>query len=383
MIISAFPVACVTSLVQMGYMRFSETRRGAKNKMAEMMKGNNAIAEAAVRAGARFYAGYPITPSTEIMEYLSTRMDEVNGTFIQAESELAGINMVMGAAVCGVRAFTASSGPGISLKQEGISVLSDEDLACVIINVVRYGNGLGTLYTAQVDYLRETRGGGNGDYRCIVLCPETIQEAIELTTLSFDLAEKYRIVTVLMTEGALGQMMEPCTLPEFQELKRQPWGLDGKYTSKKKGIFDRNSREEAVIINEKFQQIKENEQRWESVDVKGADYVFFSFGLPARSTKGAMLQLKEAGYNVGLVRIISAWPFPEKAFEEISPNAKGFITVESNATGQLVEDIAIYAKKYRIDVPIYCLPYVYGVPSMREIKEDFLRIVRGEIKEVF
>src|SRR6056297_2912070 len=157
-----------------------------------MIKGNHAISESAIRNGARLYAGYPITPSTEIMEYLSWRMSEVGGTFIQAESELAGINMVVGGSACGVRSFTASSGPGISLKQEGITQLYDEELPAVIINVVRYGNGIGTLYTAQCDYLRETRGGGNGDYRPIVLCPSSIQEAVDLVGTAFDLSDKYR-----------------------------------------------------------------------------------------------------------------------------------------------------------------------------------------------
>lgn len=352
--------------------------------MGDMIKGNNAIAEAAVRAGARLYAGYPITPSTEIMEYLSTRMEEVGGTFIQAESELAGINMVMGGAACGVRSFTASSGPGISLKQEGISCISDEELSCVVINMVRYGNGLGTLLTSQCDYLRETRGGGNGDYRCIVLCPESIQEAVDLVSLAFDLSEKYRIVSVLMSEGALGQMMEPCELPEFQEVKRQPWGFDGKYTYKKVGIFDRNSMKESVLINEKHNAIKENEQRWENVSVEDADYVFVSYGLPGRSTKGAIEQLKAEGHKVGLVRLITAWPFPEKAFEKVNPDVKGFITVESNATGQLVDDVALTVKKkLSSNIPVYCLPYVYGIPAMKSIKADFLKIKAGEVKEVY
>jgi 2-oxoglutarate ferredoxin oxidoreductase subunit alpha len=352
--------------------------------MAEMIKGNEAIAEAAVRAGARLYAGYPITPSTEIMEYLSTRMDEVGGVFIQAESELAGINMVIGGSACGVRSFTASSGPGISLKQEGISSLSDEQLPAVVINVVRYGDGLGTLYSAQGDYLRETRGGGNGDYRCIVLCPESIQEAVDLTTLAFDLAEKYRVVSVLMTEGSLGQMMEPCELPEFQEVKRQPWGFDGKYSYKKIGIFDRNSMNEAVLIKEKHAAIKANEQRWEDDSVEDADYVFVSFGLPARSTKGAIEQLKAEGHKVGIIRPITAWPFPEKAFEKVNPNVKGFITVEANVTGQLVDDVALTLKKgLNSNIPVYCLPYVYGVPAMKVIKADFLKIQAGEIKEVY
>jgi 2-oxoglutarate/2-oxoacid ferredoxin oxidoreductase subunit alpha len=352
--------------------------------MADIIKGNEAIAEAAVRAGARLYAGYPITPSTEIMEYLSTRMDEVGGTFIQAESELAGIHMVIGGSACGVRSFTASSGPGISLKQEGITCLYDEELPAVVINVVRYGNGIGTLLTAQCDYLRETRGGGNGDYRCIVLCPSSIQEAVDLTTLAFDLAEKYRIVSVLMTEGALGQMMEPCELPEFQEVKRTPWGFDGKYTYKKVGIFDRNSMKEAELINQKHNAIKENEQRWENVSVEDADYILVSYGLPGRSTMGAVEQLRAEGYKVGLIRPITAWPFPEKAFKEVNPNVKGFITVESNATGQLVDDVALTAKKtFDSNIPVYCLPYVYGVPAIKSIKADFLKINAGEVKEVY
>lgn len=353
--------------------------------MAEMMKGNEAIAEAAIRAGAKLYAGYPITPSTEIMEYLSTRMDEVGGTFIQAESEVAAINMVMGGAACGVRSFTASSGPGISLKQEGISCISDEELACVVVNVVRYGNGLGTLLTAQCDYLRETRGGGNGDYRCIVLCPESVQEAADLTALAFDLAEKYRIVSTLMTEGALGQMIEPCELPEtIKDVPRHPWALTGQYTYKKIGIFDRNSMQEAVALKEKHAAIKANEQRWEDNYLEDADYVFVSYGLPGRSTKGAIEQLRAEGHKVGFIRPITAWPFPEKGFEKVNPNVKGFITVESNATGQLVDDVALTAKKLnKSNVPVYCLPYVYGIPAMKSIKEDFMKIAAGEIKEVY
>lgn len=353
--------------------------------MAEMMKGNEAIAEAAIRAGAKLYAGYPITPSTEIMEYAAARMPEVGGTFIQAESEVAGINMIIGGAACGVRSFTASSGPGISLKQEGMSVLADEELAAVVINVVRYGNGLGTLLTAQCDYLRETRGGGNGDYRCIVLCPDSVQEAADLTALAFDLAEKYRMVSVLMTEGALGQMIEPCKLPEeIKEVPRHPWALTGSYTYKKIGIFDRNPAKEAVALKEKYAAVKENEQRWENSYVEDADYVFVAYGLPGRSTLGAIEQLRAEGYKVGLIRPITAWPFPEKGFEKVNPNVKGFITVEANATGQLVDDVALTAKKLnKSNVPVYCLPYVYGVPALKTIQEDFKKIVAGEIKEVY
>ncbi len=352
--------------------------------MAKMMKGNIAIAEAAVRAGVRFYAGYPITPSSEIMETLSYRLPEVGGAFVQAESELAGINMIIGAASCGVRALTASSGPGISLKQEGVSTLSDEGLSAVVINVVRYGNGLGTLFSAQCDYLRETRGGGHGDYRCIVLCPSSIQEAVDFVALAYDLAEKYRVVTVLMTEGALGQMMEPVELPEAIEPKRNPWGFDGKYTYKKIGIFDRDSRAEAVDLIKKYETIKENEQRWEEEGIEDADYVFVSYGLPGRSTIGAVRALREEGHKVGVIRPITAWPFPHKAFANINKNLKGIITVEANATGQLIDDVALAIKKaMENNVPAYALPYVYGVPAIKAIKADYMKILDGQIKEVY
>lgn len=352
--------------------------------MGDMIKGNDAIAEAAIRAGARLYAGYPITPSTEIMEYMSWRMAEVGGTFIQAESEIAGINMIIGGAACGVRSITASSGPGMSLKQEGMTTLSDEQLPAVVVNMVRYGNGIGTLYSAQCDYLRETRGGGNGDYRCIVLCPDSIQEAVDLTVIAFDLAEKYRMVSVLMSEGALGQMMEPVELPKMREPTRYPWGFDGKYTNKKIGIFDRNSMTESVELNEKYKAVKENEQRWESNYLEDADYVFVSYGLPGRSTIGAIEELRAEGHKVGFIRPITAWPFPEKAFKKVNKDVKGFITVEANATGQMVDDVALTIKKtMACGVPVYCKPHVYGIPSIKVIKEDFYKVVSGEMKEVY
>lgn len=353
--------------------------------MGDMIKGNIAIAEAAVRAGVKLYAGYPITPSTEIMEYLSKRLPELGRAFVQAESELSAINMIMGGAACGARSLTASSGPGISLKQEGISVISDEELACVVINVVRYGNGLGTLYSAQCDYHRETRGGGNGDYRCIVLTPSSIQEAVELIFTAYELAEKYRIVTVFMTEGALGQMMEPCDMPDFIEPAKHEWGFDGKYSYKKIGIFDRDSHKEAIALREKHELIKANEQRWEAESVEDADYVFVAYGLPGRSVKGTVRELRQEGIKVGFIRPITTWPFPTKAFEAVNKNVKGFITVEANATGQLIDDVALTAKalfKER-NIPAYCLPCVYGVPSMKFIKDGLAQIVTGEIKETY
>lgn len=353
--------------------------------MAEMMKGNVAIAEAAVRAGVQLYAGYPITPSSEIMEYLAGRLPSIGRQFVQSESELSAINMVMGAAACGARALTASSGPGISLKQEGISVLSDEELTCVVINVVRYGNGLGTLFSSQCDYLRETRGGGNGDYRCIVLCPSSIQEAVDMMSTAYELAEKYRVVVVLMTEGALGQMMEPCELPDFIEPPKLPWSLDGKYSYKKIGIFDRDSMKEAVALRKKHETIRENEQRWEAEGLEDADYVLVAYGLPGRAVKGAVRAMRAEGQKVGFIRPITAWPFPVKAFAAVNPEVKGFVTVEANATGQMVDDVALAVKKTfkEKNVPTYCLTGVYGVPTLKFIRQGLEDIISGERKEVY
>lgn len=352
--------------------------------MAEMMNGNIAIAEAAVRAGCRFYAGYPITPTTEIMEYLSGRLPEVGGSFVQAESEIAGINMVNGAASCGVRALTASSGPGISLKQEGITTLFDERIPAVIINLVRYGNGIGTLLTSQSDYLRDTRGGGNGDYRVIILCPSSIQEAVDLIGDCFDLAEQYRTVVELMGEGALGQMSEPCVLPEMREPTRYPWSFDGKYSNKLIGIFDRDSKKEAVEINEQFATIKKNEQRWESEHIEDADYVLVAIGLAGRSMKGAVKELRDKGNKVGYIRPITAWPFPENAFNEINSNVKSIMTIEANATGQLVEDVALTVKKVsEKNIPVYCSTHVFGIPSIKNIMADFEKMVNKDMEVMY
>ena len=352
--------------------------------MGDMIKGNDAIAEAAVRAGAELYAGYPITPSTEVMEYLSWRMPELGRTFIQAESELASINMVMGFSACGKRALTASAGPGISLKQEGISYISKYNLPCVILNVVRYGNGLGSLRSGQSDYLRDTRGGGNGDYRCIVLAPSSVQEAVDLMYLAFDLADKYRIVTEVMSESALGQMMESCEFPPMREPTIQPWALDGKYTHPRQVAFWEDYVATAKQNNARYAEIKENEQRWEAVGLEDAEYVFVAYGLPGRVTHGVVNDLRAQGVKVGLIRPITLWPFPEKAFQQVCPNVKGFISVELNDNGQMVEDVALAVKRVmRSDIPIYCLPYVFEMVKRKALFADFEKIRSGEMKEVY
>ena len=355
--------------------------------MGVMIKGNIAVAEAAVRAGIEVYAGYPITPSTEVMEYLSDRLPALGRTFIQAESELAAINMVLGVSACGRRVLTASSGPGISLKQEGISYMAQMNFPCVILNVVRWGNGLGSLDGAQTDYLRETRGGGNGDYRNIVLCPSTVQETVDLMYEAFDIAEKYRCIVVVMTDSGLGQMMEPCEMPPFREIKKCDWGLDGTYKVKRADFLGRNIPGESEEYIRKVRAMRDHEQRWETYGAEDAEYIFVAFGMCGRVMNGLVREMRAAGEKVGLLRPITAWPFPEKGFEalwEKNPQLKGLITVETNGEGQMVEDVALYAKKCGLGhLPVYALPYACGVPKDDVVKADFEKIRAGKIKEVF
>lgn len=355
--------------------------------MGDMIKGNIAIAEAAVRAGIEVYAGYPITPSTETMEYLSGRMPKIGRTFVQSESELAAINIVMGVAATGRRVLTASSGPGISLKQEGISYMQQYEYPAVILNVVRWGNGLGSLDASQTDYLRETRGGGNGDYRNIVLAPSTVQEGVDLMYEAFDIAEKYRTIVVVMTDSSLGQMMEPCEYPEFREIKKCDWGLDGTYKTKRANFLGRNIQAESDAYIEKVKQMRENEQRWVEVGTEDAEYVFVALGMPGRVMEGLVEQLREEGEKVGLIRPITAWPYPEKAFEELkkkNPDVKGFIAVETNGEGQMIEDVAIYCKKHGFgNTPVYAVTSACGVPKDDVVKAKYIAIKAGEIKEVF
>ncbi|MFA9423296.1 MAG: 3-methyl-2-oxobutanoate dehydrogenase subunit beta [Sedimentibacter sp.] len=352
--------------------------------MEDMIKGNHAFAEAAIRAGARFYAGYPITPSTEIMEYLSTRMDEIGGVFIQAENEGASMNMLIAASASGVRCFTASSSVGMTLKQEGISHMADSDLPFLAINVVRYGNGLGTLNTGQSDYHRDTRGGGSGDYRCFVLAPYSIQEAVELIGLGFDLSDKYKMGTILHTEASLGQMMESCEMPELKTVERRLGSIDGTFSHERLCPLYRDRLKEAVEMRQKYELIKENEQIWNDEYLEDAEYVIVAYGLAGRSVIGAVEQLRGDGYKVGYIRPISLWPFPEKAFNKVNPEVKGYISIEENATGQMIDDIALTLKRFKQESkPIYLLPYAYGIPTMKKIKEDFIKISNGEMKEVY
>lgn len=349
----------------------------------ELLKGNVAAAEAAVRAGMNFFAGYPITPSTEILEYLSSRLPEVDRSFIQAENEVSAINMIMGAAAVGARALTASSGPGMSLKASGQSYAARYELPYVIINVQRWGTGLGSLESGQADYFRETRGAGHGEYRNLVLAPNSIQELIDMVYNAWDYAEKYRIGVTILSEAQLGQMMENVELPEFKSRTEDlDWGLDG---TGDKGLMLASGQQgptQAWEIMKRYNEIEENEQQWESLFTDDAETVFVAFGLPSRSTEGMVRQMRWKGDKVGLIRPKTLWPFPVKAFEECR-NAKRFISVETNTMGEMVEDVALSVKKLHIDADVYCYAYGPGVPQVKQLIEEYRAILDDERKVWF
>ena len=319
-----------------------------------LMKGNEALAEAALAAGCRFYSGYPITPQTEILEYMSWRMDEVGGVFIQAESELAGVNMVLGAAAAGARALTTSSGPGFSLKQEGISYLVAADLPAVIVDVMRIGSGLGDIAQGQGDYWQLTRGGGHGDYRTLVLAPASVQENADLVALAFDLAEKYRHPVLMASDAAIGQMIEAVEIPEFKEhdINKFDWTIKGC----KKGDVQRKIQnvyydhpDYENYLRKKYQQMEDEEQRWESIQVEDAELVLVAYGISSRVCQDAVDIGRRAGLKLGLIRPITLYPYPVKAFAE-AKCAKAFLTVEMNILGQMTDDVRLATgNKFPVD----------------------------------
>lgn len=351
--------------------------------MKKMIKGNHAIAEAALRAGLQFYAGYPITPQTEVMEYLSGRMPELeNRIFVQTESELAAVNMLFGASAVGFRCMTSSSGPGMSLKQEGMSYLCRAEFPCVLLNVTRWGAGLGSLNTGQTDYLRDTRGGGNGGYRTLVLAPNSIQESVDLMMEAFDLADKYRNPVVIMSEANLGQMEEPCEMPDFKELAPIPdWALNGKggHNAETIGASDPNMVAKPYV--DKWNAIKENEQRWESYKTEDAEYVFVAFGLPSRAVKDTVDILRNQGEKVGVIRPIAIWPFPYKAFAELGQQVKAFISVEGTDLGQMVEDVCLASKKH-INRPVYLHAHGQVLPTTKQLIKVYEDVKNKRIEEV-
>ena len=318
-----------------------------------LMKGSEAIAEAAIRAGARFFFGYPITPQTEIPEYMSARMPEVGGCFLQAESEVSTINMVYGAAATGERVITSSSSPGVSLKQEGISYCAGAQLPCVILNVMRGGPGLGSIQASQGDYNQAVKGGGNGDYHLITYAPSSIQEAIDIFSFAFDKAEKYRVPVLFLADGIMAQMMEPVEMPEMVDFKvdpeKKPWACTGWKPGDdpaKRGVINSLyiNTEELTIHNNNLQatyrEIEKNEVMYEAYMTEDADYVITAFGTVARIAKSAINELRAQGIKVGLFRPVTVWPFPYSQLAEASRNAKALLDVEANE-GQMLQDVKL------------------------------------------
>jgi 2-oxoglutarate ferredoxin oxidoreductase subunit alpha len=316
----------------------------------ELLKGNNAIAEAAIRAGLEAYFGYPITPQTELLEHMAKRMVELGRAFVQAESELAAINMVYGAACTGARVMTSSSSPGVSLMQEGLSYIAGSEVPCVIVNVMRGGPGLGNIAPSQADYFQAVKFGGHGDFHPIVLAPATVQEAIDLTTLAFDLAEEYRTIVYLLLDGTIGQMMEPAELPPMQPLRRSvasrpDWALTGANGRRKRLISSIHLLpEDLEKFNRKLQAnlalIRENEVRYEELGLDDAEIAVVAFGTAGRVAKTAIKAARAAGIKVGLLRPITLWPFPEERISRLADDVEAFLVVEMNA-GQMLEDVRL------------------------------------------
>jgi 2-oxoglutarate ferredoxin oxidoreductase subunit alpha len=315
---------------------------------AILMKGNEAMAEAAIIAGCRYYFAYPITPQNEIAAYMARRMPEVGGTFLQAESEIASINMVFGAAAAGGRAMTSSSSPGISLKQEGLSYLAGNELPAVVVNMMRGGPGLGNIAGAQGDYFQATKGGGHGDYRMIVLAPASVQELADLGVAAFDLADRYRIVVMILGDGTLGQMSESLCLPEpsGESFDKSSWVLDGAAGREPRYLASlRLSPEDALEkinlrLQEKYHRIAQEEVRYERYACDDAEVLLVAFGLASRICKSAVNRLREQGVKVGLFRPITLWPFPSRELLHTAKGVDKVLVVEMNA-GQMLEDVRL------------------------------------------
>ena len=321
----------------------------------KLMKGNEAIAHAAIRAGADGYFGYPITPQSEVLETLTEEhpWDTTGRVVLQAESEVSAINMVYGGAGCGKRVMTSSSSPGMSLKQEGISYIAGAELPCLLVNVMRGGPGLGTIQPSQADYFQTVKGGGHGDYRLITLAPNSVQEMADFVPLGFELAFKYRNPAIILADGIIGQMMEKVRLPDYtprrteDEIRAEcPWATLGRKGGRKPNIITSLELESSIMEhnNERFQAkyklIEENEVRYEEIQTEDADYILVAFGSSARICQKAVEQARAEGIRVGLLRPITLWPFPTKAIQRLSHQAKGFLVAELNA-GQMVEDVRL------------------------------------------
>jgi len=355
-----------------------------------LMKGNEVIAEAAIRAGCRNYFGYPITPQTEVMHYMAKKMVQIGGNFVQAESEVAAINMVYGCASAGFRVMTSSSSPGISLKQEGISYIAGAELPAVVVNIVRGGPGLGGIQPAQGDYFQATKGGGHGDYRNIVIAPASVQELYEMTVEAFNLADKYRMLCMIMGDGTLGQMMEPVAFRDEEPILKieKPWATIGR-SKTPDGKMREHNMVTSIYINpdmleyknrelqEKYKLVEENEQLYEGINLEDAEVVITAFSTCSRISRNVIRQAAELGIKVGMIRPITLWPFPSKIVSEVAdmPSVKGFLDVELNA-GQMIEDVRLAVNGRK---PVYFHGRMGGnLPTQKEILDKVVRIHNGE-----
>ncbi len=352
--------------------------------MAEkvLMKGNEAIAEAAIMAGCRHYFGYPITPQTEVAAYMAKRMPKIEGgVFLQAESEIAAINMVYGVAATGKRVMTSSSSPGISLKSEGISYIAGCDLPALIVNVQRGGPGLGGIQPSQSDYFQATRGSGHGDYHLIVLAPASVQEMASLTFKAFNLADKYRMPTMILADGTMGQMMEPVSLDMGEvETYEKPWALTGTNMEREHNIVNSLSLvpEELEKFNferfEKYKAIEENEALCEEFMMEDAEICIAAFGIASRVSKNAVIEARKQGIKVGLIRPITLWPFPKKAFAAAADKVKAFISVEMSM-GQMIEDVKLATECKK---PVTLCNRAGGmIPSPEQVLEAIIEADKG------
>ena len=338
-----------------------------------LMKGNEAIAEAAIKAGCMHYFGYPITPQTEVAAYMAKRMPKIGGCFLQAESEVAAINMVYGVACTGKRVMTSSSSPGISLKSEGLSYLAGADLPALVVNVQRGGPGLGGIQPSQSDYFQATKGGGHGDFKMIVLAPSSVQEMADLTVKGFDLADKYRMTTMILADGTMGQMMEPVCLDyEVKETVDKPWATTGTKLEREHNIVTSLflNPDELEDLNferfERYKYIEENEAMYEEYMMDDAEIAIAAFGIAARVAKNAINEARKQGIKVGLIRPITLWPFPTAPFKKAANQVKEIISVELSM-GQMIEDVRLASE---CKVPVTLCNRVGGMmPSPEQILE--------------
>ena len=346
-----------------------------------LMKGNEAIAEAAILAGCRHYFGYPITPQTEIAAYMAKRMPKIGGVFLQAESEVSAINMVYGVAGAGLRVMTSSSSPGISLKSEGLSYLAGSDLPALVVNVQRGGPGLGGIQPSQSDYFQATRGGGHGDYHMLVYAPASVQEMADLTVLGFEKADEYRMTAMILADGTMGQMMEPVELPSGETRTfDKPWALTGTGCERKHNVVNslflkpETLEKENFARYERYKRIEEAEALYESFMMEDAEYCVVAFGIASRVSKNAIVEARKAGIKVGMIRPITLWPFPKAALAAAADQVKAFLSVELSM-GQMIEDVELATRCKR---PVLLCNRAGGmIPSPDEVYASITEMAKG------